>query len=84
MSEEMGVGCEGVARGRKRANRRVKLGMRKRQPASEAGFFAVADRVGRRRREEFAAVVGENRKTIIGRGWSFMGPDLWERVVRAG
>lgn len=78
MSEEMGVGCEGVARGRKRANRRVKLGMRKRKPASEAGFFAVADRVWRRRREEFAAVAVENRKMIIGSGWSFMGHDLWE------
>jgi hypothetical protein len=36
---------EGGARERKRAKRREKLSLRKREPAREAGFFAVADRV---------------------------------------
>ena len=52
------------------------LRMRKRKPASEAGFFVVADRVGRRRGEEFAR--GEKRKTTIAGSRSFMGRDLWE------
>jgi hypothetical protein len=60
------------------------LRLRKRKPASEAGFFVSGDRERRRRREEFAAVAGKKKKTIIERERSFMGDDLWERVARAG
>ena len=76
--------CEAGAGGRKGAVRRVMLSLRERKPATEAGFFAVADRVRRRRREQFAAEAGDNRKRTIGSGGSFMGRDLWERVARAG
>jgi hypothetical protein len=38
-------GSEGAARARKRGGRRDKLSLRKMKPASEAGFFAAADRV---------------------------------------
>ncbi len=46
-------------------------------------FLRVADRVGRRRGEEFVVVARENKKTIKGSGRSFMGHDLWEQVGAA-
>ena len=57
--------------------------LKERKPATEAGFFALADRVRRRRREQFAAMAGDNRKKTMGGSGSFMGHDLWERVARA-
>ncbi len=68
MSLRRGTGCEGRATGRKRDDRGDKLSLRKRKPATEAGFFALADRVRQCRREEFAGVGGEKRKTTIASG----------------
>jgi len=56
------------------------LRMRKRRPASEAGFFVVADRVGQRRGEGRASGPGTKRKATIAGSGSFMGRDLWERA----
>jgi hypothetical protein len=45
--------------------RRVRKSGRKRKPATEAGFDALADRVRQCRRKQFAGVVGDKRKTAI-------------------
>ena len=79
-------------RERKGVVRREKESLRKKKPAGEAGFLVnqgeterwgreflrVADREGRRRREEVAAEAGENRKRRAEQPGGFMGHDLWE------
>ena len=67
----------------KRARRGELLRMRKRKPASEAGFFVVADRVGAERWRG-GRQWGENRKRDKRRQLDFMERDLWERGGRAG